>query len=38
MRERARQYALSASWDTVFESVYVQYATLLAGNTNGAAR
>jgi phosphatidylinositol alpha 1,6-mannosyltransferase len=38
MRERARQYALSASWDAVFESVYAQYATLLAGNTNGAAR
>jgi phosphatidylinositol alpha 1,6-mannosyltransferase len=38
MRECARQYALSASWDTVFERVYVQYATLLAGNTNGAAR
>jgi phosphatidylinositol alpha 1,6-mannosyltransferase len=38
MRERARQYALSASWDAVFESVYAQYAALLAGNTNGAAR
>jgi glycosyltransferase involved in cell wall biosynthesis len=30
MRERARQYALSASWDAVFDSVYAQYAALLA--------
>jgi glycosyltransferase involved in cell wall biosynthesis len=31
MRERARQYALSASWDAVFESVCAQYVALLAG-------
>jgi glycosyltransferase involved in cell wall biosynthesis len=30
MRERARQYALSASWDAVFDGVYAQYAALLA--------
>ncbi len=29
MREHARQYALSASWDAVFEDVYAQYATVL---------
>ena len=38
MRERARQYALSASWDAVFESVYARYATLLNARKNGAAR
>jgi glycosyltransferase involved in cell wall biosynthesis len=38
MRERARRYALSASWDAVFESIYAQYAALLAGNANGATR
>jgi phosphatidylinositol alpha 1,6-mannosyltransferase len=38
MRNRARQYALSASWDAVFESIYAQYAALLAGNRNGASR
>jgi phosphatidylinositol alpha 1,6-mannosyltransferase len=38
MRDRARQYALSASWDAVFESIYAQYAALLAGNRNGASR
>jgi glycosyltransferase involved in cell wall biosynthesis len=30
MRERSRQYALSASWDAVFDGVYAQYAALLA--------
>jgi glycosyltransferase involved in cell wall biosynthesis len=29
MRKRARGYALSASWDAVFESIYTQYASLL---------
>jgi phosphatidylinositol alpha 1,6-mannosyltransferase len=38
MRERARRYALSASWDAVFESIYAQYATLLSEYKNGAAR
>jgi glycosyltransferase involved in cell wall biosynthesis len=38
MRERARRYALSASWDAVFESVYVQYAALPFGNASGATR
>jgi phosphatidylinositol alpha 1,6-mannosyltransferase len=37
MRQRARQYALSASWDAVFDGVYAQYAALLAGDTNGPA-
>ena len=37
MCQRARQYALSASWDAVFEGVYAQYVALLAGNTNGPA-
>ena len=35
MRERAREYALTASWDAVFEGVYAQYATVLAANANG---
>lgn len=30
MRQHARQYALSASWDAVFDGVYAQYAALLA--------
>jgi phosphatidylinositol alpha 1,6-mannosyltransferase len=38
MRERARRYALSASWDAVFESIYAQYSTLLSGDRNSAAR
>jgi len=29
MREAARAYALTASWDSVFESVYAAYETLL---------
>jgi glycosyltransferase involved in cell wall biosynthesis len=37
MRKRARQYALSASWDVVFENVYARYAALLHANRNGAA-
>jgi glycosyltransferase involved in cell wall biosynthesis len=32
MRQRARQYALSASWDAVFDAVYAQYAVLLTAN------
>ncbi|MGA9718713.1 MAG: glycosyltransferase [Acidobacteriaceae bacterium] len=28
MRERARRYALSASWDAVFENVYARYETV----------
>lgn len=30
MRDRARSYALTASWDAVFESVYGRYESLLA--------
>jgi phosphatidylinositol alpha 1,6-mannosyltransferase len=30
MRQHARQYALSASWDAVFDGVYAQYVVLLA--------
>jgi glycosyltransferase involved in cell wall biosynthesis len=37
MRNRARQYALSASWDAVFESIYARYDAVLAANRNGAA-
>jgi phosphatidylinositol alpha 1,6-mannosyltransferase len=37
MRKRARQYALSASWDAVFENIYAQYESVLATNRNGAA-
>jgi phosphatidylinositol alpha 1,6-mannosyltransferase len=37
MRERARQDALSASWDAVFEDVYVTYATVLSAKRDGAA-
>jgi phosphatidylinositol alpha 1,6-mannosyltransferase len=37
MRERARQYALSASWDAVFEDVYARYATVLSAKRDGAA-
>jgi phosphatidylinositol alpha 1,6-mannosyltransferase len=36
MRRRARQYALSASWDAVFESIYARYDALLAAVRNGA--
>jgi phosphatidylinositol alpha 1,6-mannosyltransferase len=36
MRQFARQYALSKSWDAVFENVYAQYASVLADRTNGA--
>jgi glycosyltransferase involved in cell wall biosynthesis len=35
MRQHARQDALSASWDAVFESIYAQYAVVL--NTNRSA-
>jgi phosphatidylinositol alpha 1,6-mannosyltransferase len=37
MRRRARQYALSASWDAVFESIYTRYEAVLHANTNRAA-
>jgi glycosyltransferase involved in cell wall biosynthesis len=36
MRDRARQYALSASWDAVFESIYAQYAAMLGGKRESA--
>jgi phosphatidylinositol alpha 1,6-mannosyltransferase len=36
MRMRARQYALSASWDAVFENIYACYEALLAATRNGA--
>ena len=29
MRQSARQYALSASWDSVFEGVYSAYESVL---------
>ena len=38
MRERARQYALSASWDAVFENVYARYADALDAKSTAAAR
>jgi phosphatidylinositol alpha 1,6-mannosyltransferase len=37
MRRDARQYALSASWDAVFENIYARYEALLAAARNGAA-
>jgi glycosyltransferase involved in cell wall biosynthesis len=37
MRERARQYALSASWDAVFENVYARYTEVLNAKSDGAA-
>jgi glycosyltransferase involved in cell wall biosynthesis len=37
MRERARQYALSASWDAVFEDVYARYAIVLSARRDRAA-
>jgi phosphatidylinositol alpha 1,6-mannosyltransferase len=37
MRARAREYARAASWDTVFESIYAHYASLLGGPSGGAA-
>jgi phosphatidylinositol alpha 1,6-mannosyltransferase len=37
MRRRARKYALSASWDAVFENIYARYDAVLAANRNGAA-
>jgi glycosyltransferase involved in cell wall biosynthesis len=36
MGERARQYALSASWDAVFENVYARYAEVLTVNSKRA--
>lgn len=38
MRDRARYYALSASWDAVFESIYTQYAALLGSKSDSAVR
>ncbi len=35
MRVQARSYALSASWDAVFESIYAQYDAVLAAAKNG---
>jgi glycosyltransferase involved in cell wall biosynthesis len=37
MRRRARQYALSASWDAVFESIYTRYEAVLHAKANSAA-
>jgi glycosyltransferase involved in cell wall biosynthesis len=37
MRQSARQYALSKSWDAVFENVYGQYVSVLVGKSNGGA-
>lgn len=37
MRDRARQYALSASWDAVFENIYARYDAVLEANRNRAA-
>jgi glycosyltransferase involved in cell wall biosynthesis len=36
MRRQARQYALSASWDAVFENIYARYDQVLATSRNGA--
>jgi glycosyltransferase involved in cell wall biosynthesis len=36
MRRQARQYALSASWDAVFENVYAHYDEVLDTRRNGA--
>ncbi len=36
MRGHARDYALSASWDAVFESIYAQYEVLLGAKKSGA--
>jgi phosphatidylinositol alpha 1,6-mannosyltransferase len=38
MRDRARQYAISASWDAVFESIYAQYAALLGRKSESVVR
>ena len=38
MGARARRYALSASWDAVFEGIYAQYEALLAPQRLPAAR
>jgi phosphatidylinositol alpha 1,6-mannosyltransferase len=38
MRARGRAYALSASWDAVFEGVYAGYQPLLNGTTRRVAR
>jgi phosphatidylinositol alpha 1,6-mannosyltransferase len=35
MREAARTYALTASWDSVFENVYAAYATILPMTESG---
>ncbi len=37
MRQAARAYALSASWDSVFEGVYAGYASILPAATKGPA-
>ena len=37
MRRRARQFALSAYWDAVFENIYARYADLLSAGRKGAA-
>jgi hypothetical protein len=37
MQRRARQFALSASWDAVFENIYARYADLLSAGRKGAA-
>ncbi len=37
MRERARQHALTQSWDAVFESIYARYEQMLSANTNGTS-
>ena len=37
MRRRARQHALSASWDAVFENIYRRYEAVLAIGRSGAA-
>src|ERR1700751_1468497 len=36
MRQQARQYALSASWDAVFEGVYARYAEVINAKSDGA--
>jgi len=36
MREAARSYALTMSWDSVFENVYAAYETILPARQQAA--
>lgn len=37
MRSQAREYALTQSWDAVFESIYARYEEMLTAKTNGTS-